>query len=281
MKLRRILRLAGFLTFVLVAAKTVSAQTAATPQVLLLGTFHFNNPGNDVAKVKVDDILSPKRQAEVQALAANLQAFRPDVIFIEQLPSNQGYIDSLYTAYLAGGARDRRNEIVQVAFRVGKALSLKPSQLVCVDDQSTQFPYDSLMREATSANQAQLLTTLQVDIKRREQEFNQLLSSASITNVLLHMNTPAYQKNDLGFYTNTLVLAGGTTNNVGAYTTAQWYSRNIMIHGNILKRLTGREKRILILFGAGHAAVLNHLMQLNPAYEVVPVASVLKPDKRK
>ncbi|MDX2046674.1 MAG: hypothetical protein SFU87_07790, partial [Chitinophagaceae bacterium] len=60
--LRSILTVAVLFLF-----KTMAAQTQKT-EVLLLGTFHFDNPGLDVAKFENANILSPVRQKEVQAV---------------------------------------------------------------------------------------------------------------------------------------------------------------------------------------------------------------------
>ena len=37
------------------------------PALMILGTAHFANPGRDVINRQVDDVLAPKRQAELQA----------------------------------------------------------------------------------------------------------------------------------------------------------------------------------------------------------------------
>ena len=58
-------------------------------KVLLLGSFHFDNPGLDVAKFKDANILSPKRQQEVEEVASLLKTFAPDKIFIEATPGRQ------------------------------------------------------------------------------------------------------------------------------------------------------------------------------------------------
>jgi hypothetical protein len=44
-------------------------------KILLLGAFHFDNPGLDVAKFKNADILSPIRQQEVEEVAGLLRTF--------------------------------------------------------------------------------------------------------------------------------------------------------------------------------------------------------------
>ena len=71
-------------------------------KVLLIGTFHFDNPGLDVAKFRDADILSPKRQQEVEEVTSLLKIFAPDKIFIEAIPARQPQIDSSFTSYKAG-----------------------------------------------------------------------------------------------------------------------------------------------------------------------------------
>lgn len=57
----------------------VAAQAPAAVEpahVLVLGTYHFANPGLDVVKVEVADVLSATRQAEIQAVVDALARFR-------------------------------------------------------------------------------------------------------------------------------------------------------------------------------------------------------------
>jgi len=54
------------------------------PKVMIVGTFHFNNPGLDYTKAERDSILSEKRQKEVRELIDRLKAFKPTKIAIEE-----------------------------------------------------------------------------------------------------------------------------------------------------------------------------------------------------
>src|SRR5215471_17446032 len=81
---------------------SVTAQNKPPVKVLLLGVFHFSNPGLDVAKFKSADILSEQRQKEVMQVAEKLKSFSPDKIFIEGTPESQGKIDSLLSEYKKG-----------------------------------------------------------------------------------------------------------------------------------------------------------------------------------
>src|ERR1700688_4990874 len=74
---------------------------AAKAHVLVLGTFHMANPGRDMFNVQADDILAPKRQAEIAAFVEALKAFRPTKIAVEA-PVDKPEINQKYQQYLAG-----------------------------------------------------------------------------------------------------------------------------------------------------------------------------------
>jgi hypothetical protein len=44
---------------------------------MILGVYHFSNPGHDVHNAKVDDVTTPQRQAELAELATRLAQFKP------------------------------------------------------------------------------------------------------------------------------------------------------------------------------------------------------------
>src|SRR5689334_19059083 len=52
-------------------------------QVMVLGTYHMNNPGLDAVDAKADDVLSPERQKQIQDVVTRLAAFKPDKVMIE------------------------------------------------------------------------------------------------------------------------------------------------------------------------------------------------------
>jgi hypothetical protein len=41
-------------------------------RVLILGTYHFGNPGHDLHNMKVDDVRTPAKQMELADVAARL-----------------------------------------------------------------------------------------------------------------------------------------------------------------------------------------------------------------
>ncbi|MBC7892496.1 MAG: hypothetical protein H7Y12_09805 [Sphingobacteriaceae bacterium] len=264
-----------FLTLSLCFGLVFNLVAQQKTQVVLLGVYHLNNPGLDVAKVKVDDVLSEKRQTEIRQIVAALKAYGPEQIFTEFRADEQARVDSLYRVYLAGGRRDKRGETDQIVFRLGQELKLKPGQIFGVDS-PTDFPYDSLVKVANGAGQQALLAEMNQPLAEHTRWFNDYLSTHTIGETFLAVNSPEQHRMNLGLYSGLMSRAGGLDNSVGAYLTAEWYRRNIYAHSNILKRIAPGTKRILVVFGSGHAAVFEHLFRLSDRFEVVPVSQVLK-----
>ena len=71
-------------------------------EILLIGTFHFDNPGLDAAQVKSFDVLSEKSQKELETITSKIKNYNPDKIFVEWAYNNQPRLDSLYNLYVSG-----------------------------------------------------------------------------------------------------------------------------------------------------------------------------------
>ncbi|MEM1122833.1 MAG: DUF5694 domain-containing protein, partial [Bacteroidota bacterium] len=126
-------------------------------QVMVLGTYHMNNPGQDVYNMEADDVLAAKRQAEIKELVAALAKFQPTKIAIERSVDTKS--DSLeqlaFRQYLDGNRKLNRNEDEQIGFRLAKQLGHK--KIYCVDDSTTDFPFNNMVEYATQHNQLQAL----------------------------------------------------------------------------------------------------------------------------
>jgi hypothetical protein len=91
-------------------------------EVLVLGTYHMDNPGRDIFNMEADDVLAPKRQAEIRELLDVLTRFRPTKIAIEA--DSDGPKIKQYQDYLAGKYELGRDERDQIGFRLAKELNL-------------------------------------------------------------------------------------------------------------------------------------------------------------
>jgi hypothetical protein len=249
---------------------TAMAQKTKT-KVLLLGCFHFDNPGLDVAKFENANILSEKRQKEVLEVVEVLKQFRPDKIFVEVPTERQGQLDSNINKYKNGEHTLSASEIHQLGYRLAKELNLPT--LYAVDYRDTEFPFDSLVKSATEAKQFTLLGNIKKAIDSIQSDFNESLKKNTVKELLLNQNTDVAVELQVGFYFD-LLVAGKEGNHVGSYLTSEWWRRNMVIYENILKRLDGKEKNILVIFGSGHTALLNEMMKYNKRFELVPPGSL-------
>ncbi len=263
---------------VVLAALSVQVVTMAQDtkqgktEVLLLGSFHFANPGLDVAKFDNADILSPKRQKEIAEVLAKLKAFKPDKIFIEVPSSFQNRYDSLLAAYKNGSHILTASEAQQIGFRLATECGL--STINCVNYMDTGFPMDSVTKVMMANRQVDMLQYLQTTIQTTQNEFNASLKTKTIHQLLLDGNTDKEYDKLAGIY-YFFLKAGDKNNYIGAWLASEQWRRNMYIYANILKSLDGKEQRILVLYGTTHVAMLKEMMKYNEALTIVPVSKVL------
>ncbi len=107
-------------------AQPSGAPATERPQVLVLGTPHLANPGLDAVNQKVDDVLTPRRQAELEQIAGLLAAWRPTKIAVEVPPAADSTLQVSYARYRRGelppGGRPSRGETTQIGMRLAKRL---------------------------------------------------------------------------------------------------------------------------------------------------------------
>src|SRR6185369_5442370 len=92
------------------AAVTLRAADCAPGRatILILGTYHFDNPGQDAVNLQADDVLAPKRQAEIETVIEKLARYGPTKIAIEAPYRNTTWPDR-YKQFVAGSYTLGRN----------------------------------------------------------------------------------------------------------------------------------------------------------------------------
>lgn len=250
----------------LICALPVLAQEPATAdpaRVLVLGTYHFANPGLDVVKTEVADVLSPTKQAEIRAVVEALARFRPTRIAVEQMPASAARLDSLYHAYRSGRHELSRNETQQLGFRLA-AMFEHPR--VYPIDHTGEFPFDSLMGYAR-AHDPDFVEFVNEEIARMATESNRQQRENTIGEILRQSNEPEELAQDHGIYMRFSRVGAGDTY-VGASLLSKWYERNIHIFAN-LQRIAQPGDRILVIIGSGHAPILRELITYDPGMLLV------------
>jgi Family of unknown function (DUF5694) len=270
---------------------TVRAQNPTQPKpadLLLLGTFHFHNPGADIVKTKGFDVLTPPAQAELQTLTDRIKAFGPQKIFVEWPQKDQAELDALYQAYLAPGYEDYvktkfpanrhnfllKNEIIQLAFRAGKKAGLK--RIYAFDYTETSFPYDSVQRAIKAAGQEALQQRIDALFQAITAEHNQKFATLNLTQLLLYFNTPQSLAANKNSYLELFNRAGRVDDFAGAYLVAEWYRRNLYMYAILQKLVEPSDQRVLALVGAGHAAMMREFVQADARFRLREPADVLQ-----
>lgn len=269
-----LLVLAAFAFLAVVLSGAGIAQTAPSQraEVLVLGTYHMANPGRDVFNMKADDVLSPKRQAEIGELLEVLKRFKPTKIAIESTV----YEDrrpKQYAEYLAGKYTLTQNEIEQVGFRLAKELGMKAIYPVDIDG---EFPWQRVINYAKATGQSQIMDQIMSEIGETVKEQDAYLHSHTVLETLLDMNDDQKVAQDVGLYFREARL-GEPGDYAGPDLLASWYQRNIRIFNNIAKIIESPNERVLVIYGAGHLGWLRQDVANDPALKLRKLSEFVRP----
>jgi hypothetical protein len=251
------------------AADAARAQSSEPAQVMILGMYHFDNPGLDVVKSEVADILLPAKQAEVLAVVDGVARFRPTKIAVERLPSMGPRLDSLFDQYRQGRRELGRDETQQIGFRLARMLG---HDRVIPVDHGGEFPFGAMM-EYAQKNDPAFVGWVGMELARITEETNRRQRENTVGEILRHANDPAVIAEGHGMYLRLAAVGAGDTY-VGADLLSKWYERNIRIFANI-QRLAGPGDRVVVVIGAGHAAILRELIANDPQMVLVETLDYL------
>lgn len=241
-----------------------SAQAQSEPiQVMILGTYPFAIPGLASAQDDAADILSPANQAQIAETVDALARFRPTAVAVEVEPERSERIDSLYDLFRQNHGPLAPDEIQQIGFRVADRMDL--DELAAIDHDG-EFPMAEVMSFAQRYNPALATYVLQRTSAMTAAQ-NEKRESSTVGEMLRFMNEPAQIQAAHQLYVSMAGLGAGA-NYVGADLLSAWYDRNIRIFAN-LQNLAERGDRVLVIFGAGHSAILRELVAADPSMELV------------
>lgn len=263
----------------LLAIGTANAQKkSGEKEVLLIGVFHFNNPGHDLARTETFDVTSEPSQKELEIITDKIKAFAPDKIFVEWQYSKQDVLDTLYDLYKEGkyveyvkrkhpkSAFYIQNEVFQLAFRAGKKAELR--NILAIDYQMN-WPYDSLLSSIQKAGQTDLRKAIDYEIKELGERDNTLRRTKSLTELLFEVNKSSARDANLGLYVTLLNRGGALHDFTGVEVVNAWYKRNLYMYSLIQKLTENSDSRIVVIVGAGHAAVLKHYIDMDEQFKVI------------
>jgi hypothetical protein len=244
---------------------------ADSAHVLILGTYHFANPGLDIVQTEVADVLSATKQAEINAVLEALVRFRPTRIAVEQVPATAPRLDSIYDAYRSGSHELGRDETQQLGFRL--AAMLEHPRVYPIDHRG-EFPFGAVM-EYAQVHDSAFVAFVHEELARITVEANRQQREHTVAEILRMANEPTTLAGGHGSYIR-FARVGAGDGFVGAALLSRWYERNIHIFAN-LQRIAERGDRILVIVGSGHAPILRELVAYDPTMVLVDVLEYLPP----
>ncbi|WP_185965925.1 DUF5694 domain-containing protein [Flavobacterium sp. ZT3R18] len=261
------------LALLTVSSNPVFAQSTKK-QILLLGTFHFENPGLDVAQINTFNVMTNKSQKELENITDKIKKFGPDKIFVEWKYEKQDKLDKFYAKNTDSLFHNDADELVQLAIRSAKKLGHK--KLFAIDYNQTEFPYDSLVKGMQEANQLDLIKKNKEELVAHEKSQNQKIAKYSLTELLIDYNAEESNAENVKWYLETCNKAGKKDNFVGAYLVSEWYKRNLYMYSLIQKLTENKDDKIMVLLGASHTAMLREFIKYDSDFEIIELKDVLK-----
>ena len=264
-------------------------QTTQKPTIMILGSAHLANPGADVYNVKMDDVLAPKRQSEIEELVRLVKAYQPTKIAFEQDPSDDAELNANYQGYLKGTYELKRDEINQIGFRLAKQMG--HSKVYGVDywpwpDRNPFFPegFDRDLIDyrgfAKAHNQEHLLLSPPDEGKITQDErgttWIEPEKYQSIIDMYIRLNEPEGRRADHQAYMRSARVGLDDQYPGANWVSHSWYDRNLKIYVNLTRIAESADDRILLIIGAGHVYLIQQFLEESGDYIVESPLKYLK-----
>ncbi len=248
---------------------------SATTQVMVLGTYHMDNPGADLVNIDADDVLAPARQAELEALVRRLAVFQPTAIMVETESKHPDLLDAGYVNFDPETLHSDRNEITQIGYRLANTLGI--DRVYGVDTREGEidfFPFDKV-QAFEAAKGVDVTNAMIAEVQAEAAEFSEAQKTETISQLLARRNDQVQIKAmHNAFYYGLLELADAESQ-PGAQLNYGWYARNALTFGKIAAA-TKPGDRVIVLYGSGHAYWLRHFAENTPGFSLVEPADYLE-----
>lgn len=257
------------------------------PALMILGSGHLANWGADRINYRMDDVLAPKRQAELQALADQLAQFKPTKIAVEVDERWNAKLQEEYNGYLKDNFQLEPHEIHQIGFRLAKDMG--HPKVYCVD----YFRDDPIVRDDlddhltdwgtfAEANDQEHLLGPPPTGKMTEDEDGRIWIEPEkyepIIDMYIRMNQDEKIRTNLRDYLR-IARIGLQDQYPGANWVAHsWYPRNLKTFVNLTRITESEDERILLIIGAGHLGFLKQIAEDSEFYHIESPLQYLEAD---
>jgi hypothetical protein len=277
--MKRLLAIAALLLAACTSAPAEAPTNPATIQVMVLGTYHMGNPGADLTNAQIDPVTTPDKQAELEAVAKALAAFRPTAIAIERIASDQStMLDQKYPDFKPADLATNPDERVQIGYRLAARTGL--TRVYAIDEQDrpgepSYFPFEDVAAWAQTNGRGDELNAVMTSIQHETARLEAAQKTQSVGQLLAGINAPDSPMGEAGhgIYMQILSLGSGA-NQPGAVLNGRWYTRNAIIFAK-LRQVAKPGDRIVVIYGAGHSYWLRELVRTTPGFNLVDATDYL------
>jgi hypothetical protein len=268
------------------AARKTPTWPTPTPEqveVVLLGTYHMDNPGNDAVNVTADDVLGENRQREMEQFVASLERAAPDRVVVERCASATAGVDDAYDRYRTGelgydeertldveregdpdGELSARDETVQVGFRLADRLGHERVVPVDVPEDLSDDPAFEAFTTGEGVPEPKR-DVPRVDGEALEASMNERLADSTVAGYHRFLNEEHGLHHNDGMFDELLRFHVGD-DYAGPDALARWYRRNLRMAHNVWRAVDDDTERVLFLVGSGHVHILRHLFTEFPQF---------------
>lgn len=238
-------------------------------KIFILGTYHFDQGGKHLIDINSGDITTDKKQKEVNEVLQKLMEFKPTKIAVEAKREKDEELNEIYSQFCTSNSIEsneiigHRNEIVQIAFKLGHKLNHNKIYPV---DVPVDLPED--VYEYAQNNCPQLYEKFMNEVNEYALSENEFMNSHTVLEILRHLNDPCRNEKEHSNLYLSLAQVGAGNKYYGADMLTEWYRRNLYIFGN-LQDITEPGDRVLVLYGAGHCKILQSLVKDYNDFELV------------
>jgi hypothetical protein len=253
-------------------------------QVLMLGTFHFDDRGLDSYKPQFPwDPLTAEHQREIEEVVERLARYQPTRIALEWPSDRQAALDTAYQDFLAGRAGLGPNEREQIGFRLARRLG---HQRVYAVDAPARSYFPDMTQEEYDERVARLMEGADRAVLGRQQDLearyaadhrleDSLKTTMPLRAYLLRENAADRLRASHGEYLIGSFYLGRDDDYLGPDLRTRWYNRNLRIFHNLQRITASPAERLLLIIGAGHVPLLSHAADASPEYRLVSLAEFL------
>ena len=262
------------------------SQNQTKTNVVLIGTYHFNNPGFDEGKIKERNILTKENQEGLERITDKLiKKYKPTKVFVESDFDKRNNLNEMYNLYKNGRGYYnidtldsfykrfyKENEIFQLGFRL--ALKAKNDSIYSIDYDKVPIRFDLIKSKIESISTVDF-AEYKKNIAELETFMNTCISQDTLENVLKCLNSTEQYRLNKGLYISFLNRINKGNDFFGSDLVSLWYKRNLIMFSNIQNQIVPTDKNIVIIIGAGHAAMMEEFFKSDTRFNLVKIDEVL------